>query len=380
MRHLFYLILSTSLCLASCKDNKSKSANHKTTEGDTLTVDYATGFSVIDHDSYKILNVENPYPDADKTYSYVLVQGDAKLPEDLDYDDKIQIPVENIVVTSTTHIPSLESLEETKSLVGFPNPDYISSEKTRKRIDSGAVKNIGENENLNTEILLNLNPDVVVGFSIKGENKTYKTITKKGIPVVYNGDWNEENPLGKAEWIKFFGALYDKEAQADSIFNHIETEYQEARQKAAEAEKTPSVLSGALQKDVWNAPKGESWAAQLIKDAHGGYVFGDTEGTGSLSLSIENVLDEAKDAKFWVAPGSFTRYDQMENASKHYTKFSAFKTETIYSYAGKTGETGGVLFYELGPNRPDLVLKDLIHIFHPDLLEDYENTFYQPLK
>jgi len=343
-------------------------------------VEYARGFSLIDYGNYKILEVRNPYPEADKSFTYLLAEEGAKIPARLHYDEKISIPVHKIVVTSTTHIPSLVSLGEINSLVGFPHLDFISSPQARQRIDAGKVKELGENEHLNTEILLSLRPDVLIGFTMKGGGKIYQNIEKAGIPVVFNGDWNEKNPLGKAEWIKFFGAFYQKDKEAAEIFNRIKNEYESAKKIAQKASNKPTVLAGGMFKDVWYLPTGDSWVAHTIADAGGDYLYKNTSGTGSLSRSIESVLDKAQHADYWISPSGFTRYKALKDASRHYTKFDAFQNKHIYTYGGVKGETGGLLFFELAPNRPDIVLKDLIHIFHPELLPDYKNTFYKPMQ
>ena len=198
--------------------------------------------------------------------------------------------------------------------------------------------------------------------------------------MVFNGDWTEETPLGKAEWIKFFGVLLDKQKEADSIFRAIETSYQEVKKIAAKAAKKPTVLSGALFKDVWYLPAGESWAAQFIKDANGEYLYQATSGTGSLSLSLESVLEEGQQANVWIAPSRFTSYQEMEQANAHYQRFNAFRAKKIYTFANTRGATGGLLYYELAPQRPDLVLQDLVHFFHPEILPDHNPYFFTPLQ
>jgi iron complex transport system substrate-binding protein len=134
-----------------------------------------------------------------------------------------------------------------------------------------------------------------------------------------------------------------------------------------------------MYKDVWYLPYGNSWQAKFISDANAKYVYGYTNGKGSISLAFEKVLDKAENSEYWLAPGSFSSYDAMLEASSHYNQFKAFQDNTIFSFASTTGETGGVLYYELGPNRPDLVLKDMVSILHPELLKDYTPTFFKPL-
>jgi iron complex transport system substrate-binding protein len=186
--------------------------------------------------------------------------------------------------------------------------------------------------------------------------------------------------LGKAEWIKFFAPFFNKEARADSIFKGIEESYLEARELAKTANKKPSVLSGALYKDVWYLPGGNSWAARFLSDAHADYLWDNTDETGSLSLSIESVLEKGKQAEFWVSPAQFTSYRSMREANRHYPQFEAFKNRNVYSFANTKGDTGGLLYYELAPHRPDLVLQDLVHIFHPHLLPNHEFFFFKPLE
>ncbi|WP_339702016.1 ABC transporter substrate-binding protein [uncultured Marixanthomonas sp.] len=379
------LLTSVLFLLISCKENKQSTDTEtdKASINETkkqVEINHAKGFSINVYDGYKVITLKEPWPDTDTEFTYALVEEKGSLPKDSDFDAVVNVPVKNIVVTSTTHIPSLELLDETKSLVGFPNLSYISSEATRKRIDKGNITELGKNESINTEVLIDLNPDLVVTFAVEGNNKTVSTIEKTGIPVLYNSDWTEQSPLGKAEWIKFFGALFNKEQKADSIFTEIESNYISAKEKAAKATTSPTVLSGAMFKDVWYMPKGGSWGAQFIKDANGTYLWKDTEGTGSLSLNLESVLEKGKDADFWVGPGQFSSKQQLKDAHSVYSEFSAYQNNNIYSNTTLVGETGGVIYYELAPNRPDIVLKDIIKIIHPDVLPEHELYFFSKLK
>lgn len=374
MQNLYFFI-AIILLLSSCKDiqtspslNIDAELNHE--------VKYAKGFNIKYFDDYKTIQLTNPWPGSDKVFNYALVEKGKSLPNPDSFDAVIEVPVENIVVTSTTHIPSLEMLEETDALIGFPNLTYISSEKTRERIDKGAIVELGKNEDLNTEILIDLAPDLVVGFAVDGNNSTFTTLKNTGIPVVYNSDWTETTPLGKAEWIKFFGAFFNKEKEAEKLFNEIEAEYNLVKEIALKAKKEPTVLSGAMYKDIWYLPQGNSWAAQFINDANGDYLWKDTEGTGSLSLNLEAVLEKSQEADVWIGPGQFTSTRQMKDAHTVYSEFKAFKNGEVYNFTQKKGATGGVLYYELAPNRPDIVLKDIVKILHPQLLPKHELFFF----
>ncbi|NAS11695.1 ABC transporter substrate-binding protein [Flavobacteriaceae bacterium R33] len=347
------------------------------------SITYARGFTIKETEQgIKVIEVSSPWPDAKSGFSYALVPKNT--PEiSLDkekYDAVVRVPVERIVVTSTTHIPALESLGVADRLVGFPNSQFVSSKETRKRIASGQVKELGTNEAINTEILMELSPELMVGFGISGKNKAYETLQQAGIPLVYNGDWTEETPLGKAEWIKFFAPFFGLEKKGDSLYKAIELSYARAKELALQAKTKPTILSGGLYKDVWYVAGGKSWMAEFLRDANTNYLWKETENTGSIGLSIESVLERAQDADFWLNPSMHTSYNELEETNRHYLQFSAFKNKRVFTHARSIGETGGLLFYEYAPNRPDVVLKDLIHIFHPELLPDHELFFFKPLE
>ncbi|WP_299254414.1 ABC transporter substrate-binding protein [uncultured Lacinutrix sp.] len=375
---LLFIILGITSCKKEVKPNPEIKQDVAKSE-----LKYADGFSITHNENFKIITINSPWPKSEKTYKYVLVNKSIlpKITFNKDeFDGIITTPIEKIVVTSTTHIPALELLGVQETLIGFPGTDYISSKKTRARIDSGEIRELGKNEGINTEVLLNLNPDLVVAFGVDGKSKSLETIKNANIPVIYNGDWVEKSALAKAEWIKFFGVLYNKQKVADSIFNSIEKDYLEAKKIAAKVTKQPTVLSGAMYKDIWYLPNGTSTEAQILKDANVNYLWSKTTGTGSLALNFETVFDKAKTADLWLSPSYYSSFEALEKGNEHYTKFDAFKNKNIYTFSNTTGETGGVLYYELGTARPDLVLKDIIKICHPELLQNYTPYFFKPLK
>ncbi|MEB8347555.1 ABC transporter substrate-binding protein, partial [Flavobacteriaceae bacterium KMM 6898] len=216
------------LAFWSCKQGPKEELPSSLPTEDIL-ISHAQGFTITKTSlGITIIKITSPWPNADAVFTYALVPREKlaiiTLNRD-EYDAIIATPIEKIVVTSTTHIPALEALGVENSLIGFPNTDYISSEKTRTRIAQNQVQELGNNEAINAEMVIALQPDVVVGFSIDNRNKAYNTIQNSNIPVVYNGDWTEETPLGKAEWIKFFAPFYHLDKKADSIFTAIETNY-----------------------------------------------------------------------------------------------------------------------------------------------------------
>ena len=377
LRYFIGIILGLQIVLG-CKDPKAISNLDQGCEN-SEQITYAKGFCLAKQNDYTLLKILNPSTGQIKQQIALVPEGVAN-PEGFSFDDVIKVPIKSIVTTSTTHIPPLELLDRATALSGFPNLDYISSSLTRARIDAGLVQELGQNEALNIEVLVSLKPDVLMTFSIDETQKGLEKVKQAGIPLIYNGDWTEQHPLGKAEWIKVFGALFGIEVKADSIFQSIEKEYLDLKSLAKQSSGQPTVISGALYKDIWYAPKGDSWAAKFIEDANGLYLWKDTSGTGSLQWNIEEILQFTQKAQLWIGPGQFTSYDQMAQSSPTYTQFKPFRDKKVYTFSSTKGPTGGLLYYELASMRPDWVLSDLIHILHPGLLaQDYEPIFFTPL-
>ncbi|MFV8343130.1 ABC transporter substrate-binding protein [Flavobacterium sp. XS2P39] len=371
---LFVFSFST---LAGCK--KSENANVKESTNSKNEIEYASGLSIYKHQGYSVVTVSNPWPEANKNFTYILKEKNGSIPDSLQKYSIIQVPLQSIVVTSTTNIPFLEMLGVEKSLVGFPHTDYVSSEKTRKLIDAGAVKNIGQNEKLNMEQLIELAPDLIVTFGVDNSNPMIDNLQKSGLKVLVQADWMEQTPLGKAEWLKLYGTLFGKEKEAKTLFDAIVKNYNDAIKLVENQKPTASVLYGSMYQEQWYVARGNSWVAQFMKDAKANYLWANVEGTGSFSLSFEKILEKAKTAQYWIATGSFKSAAEFENSNPHYSQFDALKSKNVYTFESKLGTTGGTIYYELAPSRPDLVLKDYIKIFHPQLLPNYTFTFAQKL-
>lgn len=372
---LFFLLVS------SCKQQvKEPKTSQETQQVMQSNITYAKGFTYKAYGDVYVVAITQPWANANTHFTYVLKRATAQVPDSLQKYPQIQIPIQTLVSTSTTHIPALDALDEVPSLIGFSGLEYVSTAAVRKQIDSGHIKEVGQNEALHVEVILDLQPDVLMAFAMDKEDKSLQTIANAGIPILYNGDWTEQNPLGKAEWIKLFGLLYDKEKEAKQFFDQIAADYIAATQLVQSVQQRPTVMSGVMYADVWYLPEGKSWAAVYFKDAQTDYLWKETQGVGSLALSFEQVLEKAQQAEYWINPGHYESLAELAQANPHYKEFEAFKNKRIYSFAPAKGPTGGSLFYEIGVLRPDWVLKDLIHIVHPELLPEYHPHFYQQLQ
>lgn len=345
-----------------------------------VALKYAEGFSITRMGSATKVTVNYPYQGAASGHTYWLVEEGGDLPEGLDEAGVITVPIKSIVCTSTTHIPMLDYLGETDKLSGFPTLDYVSSPAMRKRIDNGEVRELGVDKSMNVEVLAELKPDIVMGYSLTGDYGQFKKIEEMGIPVVLNAEYLEKHPLGRAEWIKFVAEFFNKQERADSVFNAIEKAYLETQSLAATMADKPTVLSGIVYGDAWFLPGGRNYAAQLLKDAGCHYLWEDDSSQGFLQMAFESVYEKAHDADLWIGVASFSSLEEMRKADTRYTGFEAFMRGQVYSYGARTGPKGGNEYLELGYLRPDLVLKDLMKIAHPQALPDHNLYFHQKIE
>jgi iron complex transport system substrate-binding protein len=378
MKHLFLFMLT--LAVFGCSTKKTEQIQTTTTNGISATnLRYAEGFKVSIQGNGKLVEVLYPFQGASSGYKYLLVPHGQPVPEHEAETRVIFTPLKSIVCTSTTHIPLLDYLGETDKLVGFPTTDYISSEKMRQRIDAGQIQELGVDKGLNLERLAMLKPGMVMGYTMSSDFGQFKKVEELNVPVVINAEYLEKHPLGRAEWIKFMALFFNKEGKADSVFKVIEKNYVEAKALADNAQKKPTVLSGIVYGDAWFLPGGQNYASKLFKDAGCQYLWGEDTSNGYLELSFESVYEKARTADLWIGVATFKSLDEIKVADHRYTKFKPFQSKEVYTYDARQGAKGGSEFLELGYLRPDIILKDLLKIGHPDLLPEYQLYFHKKL-
>ncbi|WP_130736531.1 ABC transporter substrate-binding protein [Flavobacterium sp. J27] len=377
MKFAYRLLLLLPFLLIGCKETTKNTS--VVSQSPKNKIQYASGLAIYKYNGYSVVKVLNPWPKAEKPFTYILKQQNVVIPDSLKDYTMVTVPLQKLVVTSTTIIPFLEMLDSETKLIGFPHTNYISSTKTRALIDSGKVRDVGQNESLNIELLFDMQPDAIVTFGVDNTNPMVDKLTSNGLNVLFQGDWMEQSPLGKAEWIKFYAALLGKEKKGDSIFNSITNNYQQTLTLVKDFAPKQKVLYGSLYKDQWFVARGNSWIAQFIQDAKADYLWKDLPGMGSEPLSFESVFDTAEHADIWITNGSIMSLDQLLEENHHYAKFDAFQHKNVYSFESQKGATGGTVYYESAPSRPDLVLKDYIKIFHPTVLPNYTFTFAKKL-
>jgi iron complex transport system substrate-binding protein len=375
MKKVFNMIIAAALLL-SCARKAPDEAIDKSAD---VTLKYAEGFSVRKEGTATFVSVNYPYQGATSGYHYLLVPRGEEVPAHTPDTQVIEVPIERIVCTSTTHLPHLEYLGLTESLVGFPTTDYVCSEKIRARIDSGAVKELGIDKGMNIELLYSLHPELVMGYAMSADLGQLKKIQELKIPVVINAEYLERNPLGRAEWIKFTALFFQKERAADSVFQNIEEAYLRTKELVASQNVRPSVVSGVVYGDAWFMPGGQNYAARLLEDAGCNYLWKDDTSNGFLELSFESVFQKAKNADLWIGVASFNSLDELKASDGRYALFAPFQARQVYTYNARIGAKGGNEFLELGYLRPDLILNDLVKIAHPALLPEYSLFFHKKL-
>lgn len=364
---------------AGCRQHADKPASNSG-DSTSLSIHYATGFTVRVDGSTKWLQVKTPYPGATQSVTYLLLPHGEPLPP-IDSDVKvIRVPVRSIVCTSTSHLPLLDYIGESNKLIGFPQTDYISSEKIRARVDSGKVTDVGVVNSMNIEELAVLKPELVMGYTVTSDYGQFRSIEQMKIPVVLNTEFLERHPLGRAEWIKFMALFFNREREADSVFSAIEHRYMETRRLVSSISSRPTVLSGIVYGDTWFLPGGQNYGSRLLADAGCRYLWDDDPSNGVLQLSFESVYEKAHEADLWIGVGSNETLTDLANADHRYKKFDAFRNKHVYSYDALKGAKGGSVYLELGYLRPDIILQDLVKIAHPAVLPDHKLYFHRRLE
>jgi len=298
-------------------------------------------------------------------------------------DNDILIPVQKIVCMSTSHIAYISKLNSSESIVAVSGAKYVSDSTVRELYKKGEIWDIGYEAYINYEMLLKLKPDLVLTYGISGENNLYiQKIRDLGIKVIAVGDYMENHPLGKAEYLKFFGYLLGKERMADSVYISIKESYIRATERLASADinAKPKVLLNAPWKDHWYIPGENNYMSILVKDAGGEVILTKPGDMHSFANSVEEVLREAYKADFWINPNFINSMSELRSINPIFSKIPAFIGGKIYNNTKRRTPEGGSDFWERGVIEPHEILDDLIDILHPELSGGRELKYYIKLK
>jgi iron complex transport system substrate-binding protein len=293
----------------------------------------------------------------------------------------IRVPVTRVITMSTTHVAMISQLGKAGTILGASGTGYIYDTGVRKRIDAGVVKEVGHGQGLNYEAIVEINPDVLFIYGVEGSIRTVsEKLRELGIQVVYCADYLETHPLGKAEWIRFFAHFYNLQEESSGFFARIDSAYRALADLSGTLKDRPQVLTGLPWKETWYMAGGRSFASRLVRDAGGDYLWKEDLSSEAIPLDLESVFSRAVDADVWINPGTAGSIRELVGFDERFLELPVVKQGEIYNNTARMSRGGGNDYWESGSVRPDLVLADLISVFHPDLLADHPLFYYRKLK
>jgi iron complex transport system substrate-binding protein len=369
--------LALSLFFAGCQSGTEKNPVEElfgSQQPDSVyTPSYAKGFSIAYFDDLKLVHIADPW-DSTAVGDYVLV-GDEQTADRYKNSEIpfVEYPVKSWGAFSSTQVVFAEKIGELKSLKCVAEPHYISNTFVQQQLQKGHIRDVGLASAADVEVLLASAPQFV--FVSPFKDNRYGTLKEAGLLLINDCGYLETTPLGRAEWMVFFGAFFDQEEKAAGLFSEIASSYNSIRKEVENSSSTPSVLTGTLFNDVWYIPSGDSYMAAYFKDAGTKYAYGDKPGTGSLALDFETVFNDFRKSDYWLITvnhdGRFTKEDFLQMDDR-YGDFEAFQgNQVVFS------NTAYSMFFERGIVEPDVVLKDLVACFHPEIYPDYELVYFE---
>ncbi len=359
-------------------------------EGYAQNVDYfpekaavnsSEGFTIDYFNNYKVVTVKSPYPGAEVAATYVLVQ--CGTPAPAGYKDAIiiEVPVNRFVAMSTTYLPHLPTLNAVDKLVGLDSLAFASTEAVRARIDAGDIAEVGFGAGVNVEQVLDLEPDMVMTYaSGSADFDAQPKLEEVGITVVVNSDYLDTSPLGQAEWVKFLAAFFNQEAAATAWFDGVTADYEALVALATAVDNQPTVFLNTPYEGTWYMAGGQSYVAHLLADAGAAYIWANDPSDTTLFLDFETVFDQAQAADFWINLGFVSSLTDMAAADERFAGFAAYQNGNVYNNDARVNASGGNDYYEGGAANPQVVLADLIKIFHPELLPDHTFVYYRMME
>ncbi len=363
------------LLLTACGGNSKTSS--LSTGGAAITMRHAEYLSLEEHAGYTLAHVRNPWDSTGILHTYILIDKAEPLPDHLPKGTVVRTPIERSIVYSGIHGSLLKELGALESIAGVCDLSYILLPDIHERHRQGKIMDAGDSMSPDMERIIDLHPDAIL-LSPFENSGGYGQVEKLGIPLIECADYMETSPLGRAEWMRFFGRLVNRAVRADSLFTAVEESYLALKGMTDTLSHRPTLISDLKSSSTWYMPGGRSTLARLYADAGAEYVFADDTRNGSIPLSFETVFDKGENATFWLIKYNFANdktYSGLKREYAPYASFRAFREHRVYGC-----NTGKAAYYEETPFRPDRLLKDLIKVFHPELVEGYEPVYFKALK
>jgi iron complex transport system substrate-binding protein len=375
------LVLAIVILLISCVNSKKETVQDKNAKSISNKIKFAQGFTLEDYNSFTYIVVFNPWQKEDTLATYLLIKDSvnpAIVKNRVDYI--IHVPVKNITSLSSTYLGMLNILGESNLVNAATEAHMIYDSVLYSRYLHGSLTNLGESIQLNMESIIGNAPALVMKYLYGGKDASDNKLIEAGIPVAYNLEYLEKTPLGRAEWLKFTASFVNKSILADSVFNETVNSYNRLTELTGKVLKKPTVLDGSCYKGVWYEAGGNSYPARLYKDAGADYYWKNDSSMGTLPLSLEVILDKQVNSDFWIGPSAGSK-DELLSIESRYALLKAFREDNVYQFSKRINPNGGLDYYESGVMHPDILLKDLIWVFHPELLDSsYEPVYLKKVQ
>ncbi|MFN5444320.1 MAG: ABC transporter substrate-binding protein [Crocinitomicaceae bacterium] len=355
-------ILFFVFILFGCNSNR---ANYKISNNQNI--EFAKHFTIVKKNNKTIIYIIHPDNNTIDKILYI----DRNEPNAIWYND-IKFHSNSLISFSSTFIGLLDKLNELHRIKGVDNKNLIFNKEIIKKINNESIKELGSAETTSTKKIINTKSELILFSGFGHEFPNEKKLKKLNILCLPIYDWKETHPLGKAEWIKLFGLLTNKEKEANLYFENLKKRYQSIKQQYKNIKLSKLLFSGSLIGDFWYLPAGDSYMVKLFKDARINYVAQNSKGTGSVSKSFEYCLKNYKNANYWLNPNSKSIKSLVAQNEK-YRLFDALKQNT-YCYSHNPN-----LYWEKSAIEPDSLLMDLIQISHPELKLKRKLYFYKKL-
>lgn len=344
-----------------------------------LSVRYAKGFTIEKQADGVMLTIRPQGGKEGRGLRYLLVPRGGKTKPAPSGVKVIAVPVQRLVVLSTTPLAYIDAAGCTNRIVGLAGSKYVNTPSVIKRIQEGRIKEVGKESAIRIEALMDLSPDLIIDSGAASAYENYPKLTEVGLSIMDITDFMEAHPLGRFEWIKILSLLLGTEEHAVKLFNDTALRYNQLTAKAASQKNRPRILTGTPFQGQWWIAKGGSFTARYITDAGGDYLWSNTTGSGSTPMDVETVYERSMDADIWINTGTWERINQAKQADPRFGTIPALEKGQLYNNNKRVNNNGGNDFWESGMLRPDEVLSDLISIFHPDLLPGRELVYYRKL-
>lgn len=359
--------LLLALLGTACGGSASYTPADFTTE--VYTPAYASGFDIrgTERNAATLVTVRTPWQGGSGVEQHLLVLREGIEPP-ADFDGQIvKAPVRHVVCMSSSHVAMFDAIGQIRRVCGVSGIDYISNAYVNEHRCCGEVLDVGYDTNLNFERLAAMQPDLMLLYGVTGENTVVTgKLRELGIPYIYIGDYMEESPLGKAEWLVLAAELCDLRAAGADTLQRIARDYQALKAHPAPDAPRPKVMLNTPYRDTWFLPSSQSYMIRLIEDAGGEYVYTKNDSDTSVAVDMEEAYLLANAADFWLNVGPCNTLAELTAQNPKFSGIPVVRSRNVYNNNRRQTPAGGSDFWESGVVRPDLVLRDLRTIFLGD--------------